>query len=109
MNSQDLMFFCINKNNYESSKIYKCQSTLYYSDKNSRNFLKIIDELDITINTTCYFDKITRFLKGEVIFQEKVYPIKNFELYYYLEINDKIYTKIGVCEINKELIDLIKK
>jgi hypothetical protein len=109
MNSQDLIFFCIDENNYESTKIFKCQSTLYYSDNNSRNFLKIIDELDITINTICFFDKITRFLKGNVIFQEKEYLIKNFELYYYLEIGDKMYTKIGVCEINKELMDLIKK
>lgn len=109
MNSQDLIFICKDGNNYESSKIFTCQSILYYSENNSRNFLKKIDELDITINTTCFFDKITRFLKGKVIFQEKEYPIRNFELYYYLEIGDKMYTKIGLCEVNKELIDLIKK
>jgi hypothetical protein len=109
MNSQDLIFFCNDKNNYESTKIFTCQSILYNSNNNSRNFIKKIDELDITVNTSCYFNKFTRFLKGTIIFQQKEYPIKNFELYYYLEIGDKIYTKIGLCEISKELINIIKK
>ena len=60
------------------------------------------------INTCCSFDKFTSFLKGKLIYKEKEYEIKDFELYYYTEIDGRIYSKLGVCKVDKELINLIK-
>ena len=109
MNSQHLVFFCKDKNNVESSKIFTCNSKLYYSDNNSRKFIKKVNELDMIINTCCSFDQITKFLKGKLIYQEKEYEIKDFELYYCIEIDGRIYNKLGVCEVDKELINIINK
>ena len=112
MNTQHILFVTKNKDkyndNFENTKIFTCKSVMYYSDKCSRKFTKNVEELNAIIYISYDFDKVTKFVNGKLFFREKEYSIKDFELYYYLEFDDKIHTKIGVCEIDMELMREIK-
>ena len=106
---QRIIFF-YEKTEYDldHSKVYTCISSKSNGANNTRFFTKELIELKIKIVTTCIFDNFTKFQKGTIIIENQEFNILDYNLYYYLPVENKIYSRIGVCEIDKDTFFKIK-
>jgi len=107
---QRIIFYYDIENEKDFTKIYTCSSYLFKSCNKYKSFIKDLHDISVRLYTTCSIEKkYTEFKMGTLIFENKEYKIKNFDLYYFLPVNEKIETRIGICKIDKELFLKLKQ
>jgi hypothetical protein len=105
---QRILFYYDEENKYDYTQVYTCSSYKINSGDNIINFIKELHELEIKIFTKCLHDKFSKFIKGTLVIGNKEFNILDFNLYYYLQIEEKMYCRIGICKLDKEIFIKIK-
>lgn len=107
---QKIFFYYSSDQEQDYTKIYTCNSYLFKSSNKYKCFIKELLDIHVKLYTTCSMEKkYTEFKTGTLMFENKEFKIINFDLYYYLTINDKIETRIATCQIEKDLFLQLKK
>jgi hypothetical protein len=108
MVEQKIVFFSIVNGICDCSQIYDCFSNLVEKKENFRSFTKKIVGTNINIHMNYDFSQYTKFNNGQLMIDNKEYKINDYELYYSLLLDEKIHSKIGVCTVDKEVLQIIK-
>lgn len=107
---QKIFFYYSSDHEYDYTKIYTCNSYLLKRCNKYKCFIKDLLDIHVKLYTTCSIEKkYTEFEMGTLMFKNKEYKIINFDLYYFLPVNDKIETRIATCQIEKDLFLQLKK
>lgn len=105
---QRILFYYDDEYDYNYTEVFNCVSYEIYSSCNQRNFVKEVVEINVKLYTTCSYNKLTKFKKGNIFINNIEFEILDFNLYYHFFVNHKLFHRIGICRINKEAFYQIK-